>query len=223
MQKFIFRPLALLLALPIISFYSCEKLPETSFTYTPSVNPEAGETVHFKNTTPEANSFQWDFGDGNTSILESPEHLYEEAGTYEVLLTATNDDGDQPKSESLIINEPTILSFFITDSTGTIFFKDAEVLLYTDEEDWDNFEEPNMIGLTDEEGEVRFMNMEASVYYIWAYKEMAGGFWIRGGYTPDLIQNELNSFRVDCIWIPEDATKAAPLYPEAIELIRRES
>lgn len=30
---------------------------------------------------------EWDFGDGSTSVLEAPEHIYQEAGYYEVMLT----------------------------------------------------------------------------------------------------------------------------------------
>ncbi len=35
----------------------------------------------------------WDFGDGSTSNLESPSHVYAVAGTYNVTLTVTDDDG----------------------------------------------------------------------------------------------------------------------------------
>jgi hypothetical protein len=40
-------------------------------------------------------SYDWDFGDGNSSTLFEPEHLYSEAGTYSVTLTATNQDGNE--------------------------------------------------------------------------------------------------------------------------------
>ena len=36
----------------------------------------------------------WDFGDGNTSIEQNPTHSYALAGTYTVLLTATDDEGE---------------------------------------------------------------------------------------------------------------------------------
>ncbi|MCP4313913.1 MAG: PKD domain-containing protein [Bacteroidetes bacterium] len=207
---------------PLLALLSCQKVPETSFTYTPTINVEAGESVHFNNTTPEENSYEWDFGDGGTSTTENPQHLYEEAGSFEVILTATNDAGSHLKSETIVINEATILSFFITDSTGTIYFKDAEVFLYTDEEEWDNFEEANLSDITNDEGEVLFMNMEPRVYYIWAFKEAAGGLWISGGWTDadDITQNETTSFTVPCHWYPEDTTKASKPYPTA-KFIRR--
>lgn len=35
-------------------------------------------------------SYSWNFGDGNTSTLANPEHVYQSAGTYNVCLTVTN-------------------------------------------------------------------------------------------------------------------------------------
>lgn len=35
----------------------------------------------------------WDFGDGNTSTLLSPDHLYKKSGTYKVRLIVSNDQG----------------------------------------------------------------------------------------------------------------------------------
>lgn len=37
--------------------------------------------------------YTWDFGDGGTSTDEEPDHTYTEAGSYEVTLTVTDDDG----------------------------------------------------------------------------------------------------------------------------------
>ena len=38
-------------------------------------------------------SYNWDFGDTNTSVLESPEHTYTGAGTYDIVLIVTSDEG----------------------------------------------------------------------------------------------------------------------------------
>ena len=37
--------------------------------------------------------YEWNFGDGNTSVEESPKHLYNEIGTYEITLIATDING----------------------------------------------------------------------------------------------------------------------------------
>ena len=43
-------------------------------------------------------SWLWHFGDGTTSALQNPSHLYTATGTYTVQLTATNAYGSTPKS-----------------------------------------------------------------------------------------------------------------------------
>ena len=52
------------------------------------------ETVVFTNTSVGATAYRWDFGDGiSTSTQVSPTYVYTSAGTYTVILTATNDEG----------------------------------------------------------------------------------------------------------------------------------
>ena len=61
--------------------------------FTPSATDvKIDEVIAFTNAstgTPPL-SYEWDFGDGITSTLESPTHAYAAAGTYTVTLTATN-------------------------------------------------------------------------------------------------------------------------------------
>jgi len=65
--------------------------PSASFTYQQS---EADYlTYSFTNTSLNATSYTWDFGDGNTSTEVSPEHTYATANKYTVKLTATNEVG----------------------------------------------------------------------------------------------------------------------------------
>lgn len=45
----------------------------------------------FTNASTGATSYEWDFGDGNTSTEESPTHVYADANEYTVTLVATND------------------------------------------------------------------------------------------------------------------------------------
>ncbi len=49
--------------------------------------------VSFANYSTNAQFYQWNFGDGNTSIDETPSHVFEEPGTYEVQLMATDLNG----------------------------------------------------------------------------------------------------------------------------------
>jgi len=47
-------------------------------------------SVQFSNFSRNTTSYEWDFGDGESSTEESPKHTYAEAGTYSVILTASN-------------------------------------------------------------------------------------------------------------------------------------
>lgn len=47
-------------------------------------------TVSFTNTSTNATSYYWDFGDGNTSSASSPTYTYSTAGTYTIMLIASN-------------------------------------------------------------------------------------------------------------------------------------
>jgi len=54
-------------------------------------------------------SFHWDFGDGNSSDIQSPSHSYNLAGTYTAVLTLTDDQGRIDTANILIsalINPP---------------------------------------------------------------------------------------------------------------------
>lgn len=92
----------------------------------------------FTNSSTGAVSYEWDFGDGNTSIEESPTHVYASAKTYEVTLTATNESGlSTTLSQSIIILAPVTAGFTFQVDPGdyrTYTFMDAsegaEMLLW---------------------------------------------------------------------------------------------
>ena len=73
--------------LPVVA--SIFDVPLTSFTQT-SNNLD----VSFTNTSTGGGAWYWDFGDGNNSILENPNHTYATSGTYDVILTQTNSCGN---------------------------------------------------------------------------------------------------------------------------------
>lgn len=69
-----------------------------------SSNICSGEEIQFTDQTRGgANTWDWDFGDGNGSTLENPTHTYQEAGTYNVRLLASDafTPGCAPDSFSL--------------------------------------------------------------------------------------------------------------------------
>jgi PKD repeat protein len=80
---------------------------------------EEGEKVGFRPEISggfEPYSYQWDFGDGNTSTEERPIHTYSSEGTYTVTLTVTDDRGNSDTHERE--NYMTILSGWDVGSTA---------------------------------------------------------------------------------------------------------
>lgn len=55
-----------------------------------------GEPTQFNGTAGEGLVFHWDFDDGNDEIGQNVSHIYAEAGTYQVTLTVSNEDGSCP-------------------------------------------------------------------------------------------------------------------------------
>lgn len=55
--------------------------------------PMQGVPVQFANTSQNAWSYTWDFGDGNGSFLVHPNHAYSQPGGFEITLIATNQQG----------------------------------------------------------------------------------------------------------------------------------
>jgi len=53
-----------------------------------------GLSADFRNHTRGAASWEWHFGDGDTSTARNPTHDYSHAGTYHVVLTAVSESGD---------------------------------------------------------------------------------------------------------------------------------
>ncbi|MDV7395456.1 PKD domain-containing protein, partial [Arthrospira platensis SPKY1] len=76
-------------------------MPEAGFSY--EVQPD-GATVVFTNHTVGADSFHWNFGDGDTSLLHSPTHVFDGGGDYTVVLTATNACGAGEDTEVILIS-----------------------------------------------------------------------------------------------------------------------
>ncbi len=62
--------------------------PDASFT-TSTVNPLFRELVSFTNTSTNSGSFEWHFGDGNTSTDVNPVHQYTSSGVFNAYLVAT--------------------------------------------------------------------------------------------------------------------------------------
>jgi PKD repeat protein len=86
----------------LLVFSSCQKEPTANFTFTNN-NLEVNETIHFNNTSTDAVSYEWEFGDGGTSSAENPSYSYSKPGTFTVTLTALSKKGKKSDKASTVI------------------------------------------------------------------------------------------------------------------------
>jgi PKD repeat protein len=68
--------------------------------------------VHFNNNSQYATAFRWDFGDGHSSTLENPTHVYAVAGTYNVTLIVTGDNITPDHFSREIVVHPSPIAAF---------------------------------------------------------------------------------------------------------------
>lgn len=105
-------------------------------------NNYAPSTVSFSNSSKNAVSYIWNFGDGSTSTLYVPSHLYTKGGTYNVTLTAKNSEGKESiisktvvvknAPTKLKINKVNVLKLPFTDDKGKSWdFTDGPDLYFT--------------------------------------------------------------------------------------------
>lgn len=92
-------------------------IPVADFTYTGDPDVEFTDISSNAPTT-----WAWDFGDGGTSSLENPIHLYASDGTYDVCLTAGNIAGSDTECKTIIVTgyvAPSALFSFSGDPVTT--------------------------------------------------------------------------------------------------------
>lgn len=85
--------------------------------------------VTFLNLSSGGIDYYWEFGDGEFSFDENPNHTYSEDGVYEVTLTVTNQCGTTMYSEYITIITPPFPEFTADETIGcaplTVNFTDA--------------------------------------------------------------------------------------------------
>jgi PKD repeat protein len=106
-MKYIYLPLILI----IFSIESCTNkkvepiIPVANFTFELGKNGE----VKFNNTSQNANSYQWEFGDGEKSIDKNPIHFYKANSSFEISLIVKNEAASSNKKVTINIeNYPEI-------------------------------------------------------------------------------------------------------------------
>jgi PKD repeat protein len=96
-----------------------------------SASPTTGEApleVNFSGSASDPDgtivSYEWNFGDGNTSDQQSPTHTYSTAGDYTATLTVTDNDG-ATGSDSLTIT--------VTSETETVY---SDIPIFGNTDNW---------------------------------------------------------------------------------------
>ena len=83
-------------------------LSNVDFTAVPQVGDAPLQVLFTDTSNVNPTAWQWDFGDGGTSTLQNPTHLYKCPGTYDVSLTIAHESGpdDLTKNDFIIVMIP---------------------------------------------------------------------------------------------------------------------
>jgi PKD repeat protein len=78
----------------------------------PSGTLHNGCEITFQNTTVGALNIEWNFGDGGTSTVFSPNHIYKDLGTYTVTMKASNTFENKVVTKNVIVTSPSLNKVF---------------------------------------------------------------------------------------------------------------
>ncbi|HET6226795.1 MAG TPA: M4 family metallopeptidase [Bacteroidia bacterium] len=104
----LFKTCSLELHSTIDAFYAIgvgakDTAPFVAASFTPDVTTACKPaTIKFTNSSINATSYKWDFGDGGTSTDKDPSHDYTAAGTYTVTLTSTGNSCSNKATPAII-------------------------------------------------------------------------------------------------------------------------
>ncbi|NLP56863.1 PKD domain-containing protein [Lutibacter sp. B1] len=128
-------------------FYSCDDdddpvnvvNPTAQFTF--EISDEDPFTVKFTSTITDRDSWNWDFGDGETATIAHPTHTYAEEGEYIVTLTAIGEPGSTPAvvEQGIIIKlyDPTANFTYLASTTNPLEIKFNTTATYAKSFVWD--------------------------------------------------------------------------------------
>ncbi|MEX2588980.1 MAG: PKD domain-containing protein, partial [Chitinophagales bacterium] len=98
-------------------------LPQVSFSSNVTQSCKAPFEVDFSSTaSANVQSYEWDFGDNETSTQANPTHIYTDPGDYTVSLTVEDDRGciNTVSINNYISIEPTVVSFDVDTNLGCV-------------------------------------------------------------------------------------------------------
>jgi PKD repeat protein len=197
MKKILY--LSLILAL---SLFSCRPAPRAHFT-TDTSEPEVGQNVYFDNGSKNADSYEWDFGDGYISYEVNPVHVFTGSGTFDVTLTAKSNSGYTDEATMTInVMIPTLLEIEVLEYWQEYVVPNASVRLYPTIDDWENETNMESEGYTDSDGKVVFSNLGPFVYYVDVWEQNHDNYTLKSEpngvslyiQTDEVLPHKINRF-----------------------------
>ena len=88
-----------------------------------------GLTVTFINTSSYADTYLWDFGDGQTSTEVNPVHTYATGGPYNISLTATNGSGTSMANSMLFLSTTVLTNAILQGAAWNVRAEDKSVFV----------------------------------------------------------------------------------------------
>lgn len=98
--------------------WACSR-PVAQFAYSDQ-EYEVMDSIFFENISEKAETFFWDFGDGDTSYLESPAHHYLSSGNYEVTLKAVKGNKIDSLSKRILVRATDHCLVELETNMGTV-------------------------------------------------------------------------------------------------------
>ena len=87
---------------PVSDLIVIHEAPEASFNFLKQEYENTVPSVHFENRSLGGRTYEWDFGDGTTSAVAHPDHVYKKRGTYQVSLLVNNGNGCLDRTDRTI-------------------------------------------------------------------------------------------------------------------------
>lgn len=168
----VMKKIAFFSILAAILISGCRVKPEAGFTVS-NLLVEAGEDVYFTNTSLDAVSYEWDFGDGFMSYERNPVYRFLSTGTFTVTLKAISKDNLTDRAFiDITVLPTTVLNILVLEYWDEYIITGAEVTLYSTYDDWLDFADPVISGFTNSVGEVEFYHVAEGNYYVDIYEDL---------------------------------------------------
>ena len=87
---------------PVSDVIVIHETPDAAFNFLKQEYENTIPSVHFENRSIGGRSYLWDFGDGNTTTVPHPSHVYKKKGVYMASVVVTNGAGCTDRTEKAV-------------------------------------------------------------------------------------------------------------------------